>query len=337
VIDGPLSASATSLYQRHRGLYDDEALDALAQGDHPLELDSLYVARDGRASAQVDDLDGPAIIIAGSGMCNGGRIRRHLARHLPDPRTDVLLVGYQGARTLGRALEDGAREVWLDGGQVEVRGRVTRLSGYSAHADRDGLADWFGAVPRRQGRHRDRHPRRGRRPRQLRPARARSFRRADDGARPSTRSSRCRDPIRFFDMAAEVAPMRPELDRAIARVLDTAASSAAPRSSGSSARWPRSLGVGHAVGTSSGTDALLAIAMALGWGRRRHRDHAAVVLRHRRHDRAGRGQAGVRRRRRRADPRPGRGGGRGRPAHPRRSLPSTCSGGRRRGRRWRCR
>lgn len=149
VIDGPLSASATSLYQRHRGLYDHEALDALAQGDHPLDLDTLYVARDGRASARVDDLDGPAIIIAGSGMCNGGRIRRHLARHLPDPRTDVLLVGYQGARTLGRALEDGAREVWLDGGQVEVRARVTRLSGYSAHADRDGLADWFGAVPRR--------------------------------------------------------------------------------------------------------------------------------------------------------------------------------------------
>ncbi len=149
VIDGPLSASATALYQRHRGLYDHEALDALGRGDHPLELDTLFVARDGRASARVDEIDGPAIIIAGSGMCNGGRIRRHLARHLPDPRTDVLLVGYQGARTLGRALEDGAREVWLDGGQVEVRARVTRLSGYSAHADRDGLADWFGAVPRR--------------------------------------------------------------------------------------------------------------------------------------------------------------------------------------------
>jgi metallo-beta-lactamase family protein len=82
-------------------------------------------------------------------MCNGGRIRGHLARHLPDARTDVLLVGYQGARTLGRALEDGAREVWLDGRSVAVHGRVTRLSGYSAHADRDGLAAWFAAVPRR--------------------------------------------------------------------------------------------------------------------------------------------------------------------------------------------
>lgn len=148
VVDGPLSASATDVYMRHRGLYDDEALASLAAGDHPLDLDTLYIAKDGRASARVDQLDGPAIIIAGSGMCNGGRIRRHLANHLDDPRTDVLLVGYQGGRTLGRALEDGAREVWLDGRQVPVRARVTRLSGYSAHADRDGLADWFAQVPR---------------------------------------------------------------------------------------------------------------------------------------------------------------------------------------------
>jgi metallo-beta-lactamase family protein len=149
VIDGPLSATATQLYARYRGLYDEDALAALARGDHPLELDSLTVGRDGRAAAAISDRDGPAIIIAGSGMCNGGRIRGHLARHLPDARTDVLLVGYQGARTLGRALEDGAREVWIDGRSVAVQGRVTRLSGYSAHADRDGLAAWFAAVPRR--------------------------------------------------------------------------------------------------------------------------------------------------------------------------------------------
>ena len=151
VVDGPLSTAATAVYRRHRGLYDDDALATLARTGHPLELDSMVLARDGRQSAQAADLDGPAIIIAGSGMCNGGRIRGHLARFLPDARTDVLLVGYQGARTLGRALESGAREVYLDGRQVPVRGRVTRLSGYSAHADRDGLADWFGATPRAKG------------------------------------------------------------------------------------------------------------------------------------------------------------------------------------------
>lgn len=151
VIDGPLSATATQLYARYRGLYDEDALAEVERGAPPLALDSLVVARDAGDARPITEADGPAVIIAGAGMCNGGRIRGHLARHLPDPRTDVLLVGYQAARTLGRALEDGAREVHLDGRTVPVRARVTRLSGYSAHADRDGLAAWFAAVPRRPG------------------------------------------------------------------------------------------------------------------------------------------------------------------------------------------
>lgn len=150
-VDGPLSLSATEVYRRHRGCYDEAALDQLLAGDHPLDMDSFVGARDGRQSSRVSDLRGAAIIIAGSGMCNGGRIRRHLAENLDDPRTDVLLVGYQGARTLGRALEDGAGEVWIDGRQIPVRARVTRISGFSAHADQEGLAAWYGAVPRKPG------------------------------------------------------------------------------------------------------------------------------------------------------------------------------------------
>jgi metallo-beta-lactamase family protein len=151
VVDGPLSMSATEVYRRNKGCYDDAAMDLVATGHDPLELDTIIGARDGRQSARVHEIEGPAIILAGSGMCNGGRIRGHLEHHLPDPRTDVLLVGYQGARTLGRALEDGAREVWIDGRQVPVRGRVTRLSGFSAHADQHGLAAWYGDVPRTPG------------------------------------------------------------------------------------------------------------------------------------------------------------------------------------------
>lgn len=150
-VDGPMAASATEIYARHKGCYDEDAVAQLRAGDHPLELDTLTVATDPRESARIQRTDGPAIIIAGSGMCNGGRIRGHLDDHLPDPRTDVLLVGYQGAGTLGRELQDGAREVWIDGRQTPVRARVTRLSGYSAHADRDGLSGWFAHVPRKAG------------------------------------------------------------------------------------------------------------------------------------------------------------------------------------------
>ena len=151
VVDGPLGLSATQLYRRHKGCYDEDALEQLDRGDHPLDMDTFVGARDGRASSRVSDLRGAAVIIAGSGMCNGGRIRRHLAENLDDPKTDVLLVGYQGARTLGRALEDGVREVWLDGRQVPVRARITRISGFSAHADQEGLASWYGSLPTKQG------------------------------------------------------------------------------------------------------------------------------------------------------------------------------------------
>ena len=149
VIDGPLGLSATKIYSRHTDCYDEQAMALLGRGDHPLEFDSLFSAGDARASRMAVEMDGPAIIIAGSGMCQGGRIRHHLARHLPDPRTDVLLVGYQAGRTLGRELQEGRSEVFLDNQTVPVRAEITTIHGLSAHADRDGLADWFSHVPRR--------------------------------------------------------------------------------------------------------------------------------------------------------------------------------------------
>ncbi len=151
VVDGPLGLSATRIYERHTECYDEQAMALLRRGDHPLEFDSLYGAGDARASRLAVEQAGPAIVIAGSGMCQGGRIRHHLRRHLPDPRTDVLLVGYQAGRTLGRDLQEGRDEVFLDGESVPVRARITTISGLSAHADRDGLLDWFARLPRRPG------------------------------------------------------------------------------------------------------------------------------------------------------------------------------------------
>lgn len=149
IVDGPLGMSATRIYSRYRELYDSEAMAKLQRGDHPLEFDNLLGARDANASRHAVEREGPAIIIAGSGMCQGGRIRYHLLRHLPDPRTDVVLVGYQASRTLGRALQEGRDTVYLRGQEVPVRARITTISGLSAHADRDGLAAWFAALPRK--------------------------------------------------------------------------------------------------------------------------------------------------------------------------------------------
>lgn len=150
-VDGPLGLSATKIYARHRECYDEAALAKLSRGDHPLEFDHLVGADRPDASRKAVAHQGPAIIVAGSGMCQGGRIRHHLEKHLPDARTDVLLVGYQAERTLGRALQNGAQEVWLRGQRVPVRARITTLRGLSAHADDEGLTAWLGAVPKRPG------------------------------------------------------------------------------------------------------------------------------------------------------------------------------------------
>lgn len=148
IVDGPLGLSATKIYARHTDCYDEEAMNMIRRGVEPFEFDSLFAASDANASKRAVNVEGPAIIIAGSGMCQGGRIRHHLLRHLPDPRADVLLVGYQSGRTLGRALQEGRTSVYIDGQQVMVRARVTTISGLSAHADREGLATWFDKVPR---------------------------------------------------------------------------------------------------------------------------------------------------------------------------------------------
>ncbi len=87
---------------------------------------------------------GGAVIVAASGMCDGGRIRHHLRHHLSNPHTTVLITGYQAAGTLGRRIVEGARFVYIDGTRVAVRAEVITLGGFSAHADQDALIGWLG-------------------------------------------------------------------------------------------------------------------------------------------------------------------------------------------------
>jgi len=147
VVDGPMGLDVTALYERHRDCYDAEAAALLRGGDGPLSFGELYGARGRQASERVRDITGPAIVIAGSGMCTGGRILGYLEEFLPDARTDVLFVGYQARGTMGRRLLEGADAVTIEGRSVNVRARVTELGGFSAHADRDGLLAWLRKVP----------------------------------------------------------------------------------------------------------------------------------------------------------------------------------------------
>ena len=150
MIDTPMGLAVTATYQRFRRLFDKESLDKLARGDDPLDFEDLFEVRRGRDSRKLHEVEGPMIIIAGSGMCTGGRILGHLREGLPDERTTVVFVGYQAEGTPGRRIQDAARSggrVRIDGEDVLVRAKVTTLKGLSAHADRKELLAWLRSIP----------------------------------------------------------------------------------------------------------------------------------------------------------------------------------------------
>lgn len=149
-VDTPMGLAVTATYKKFQRLYDKESLDKLARGDDPLDFDELFAVRRGQDSARLRDLKGPMVIIAGSGMCTGGRIVRHLVEGLPDPDNTLLFVGHQAEGTPGRRIQEAAErdgEVHLGGERVRVRARIRTLKGLSAHADRDELLAWLSHIP----------------------------------------------------------------------------------------------------------------------------------------------------------------------------------------------
>ena len=144
VVDSPMAIEATEIYTRHREAYDTEALNLERRGISPLAPQGLSLARTRDQSMALNDWRRPAIIIAASGMATGGRVLHHLRRLLPDARTTLLFVGYQGEGTRGRLLLDGAREVKIFGAMVPVAATVRRIDGFSAHAGQDELLRWLG-------------------------------------------------------------------------------------------------------------------------------------------------------------------------------------------------
>jgi metallo-beta-lactamase family protein len=151
-VDSPMAVDATPLYLAHREDQDDETIRRIAAGDEPLRPERLRFCRSPEQSKAINDVRGPCVILSASGMATGGRILHHLARRLPDPRTTVLLVGYQAAGTRGWSLQHGAATLRIHGDDVPVKARVATLSGFSAHADEAELTAWlatFPAPPRR--------------------------------------------------------------------------------------------------------------------------------------------------------------------------------------------
>lgn len=151
-LDSPMAADVTRLFEKHYAAYDAEMWRVISGGDKPLSFANLVFARTTDDSKAINDVAGPAVIMATSGMCTAGRIKHHLRRHLGDPNSTILFVGYQGEGTLGREILDRKPEVRIHGRNYPVKANVARIYGFSGHADRDGLLRWrsgFKQPPRR--------------------------------------------------------------------------------------------------------------------------------------------------------------------------------------------
>lgn len=145
-LDSPMASKVTAVYDRHEDLFDPETKALWASRPHPLRLSNLSFTDSVDQSRAINEIHGGAIILAGSGMCNGGRIRHHLRNNLADAKNHIVFVGYQAKGTLGRLLVDGVPTVKLFGEQVPVNAQRHTVGGLSAHADQAGLMEWYGAI-----------------------------------------------------------------------------------------------------------------------------------------------------------------------------------------------
>jgi metallo-beta-lactamase family protein len=142
-VDSPMAIEATRIYGRNNELFDEEALEMVNSGELRRSLSVAIPCSKPGESRALNNVKGPSLIMAGSGMCTGGRIMHHLRHNLPDPDTAVLIVGFQSHGTLGRKLVDGAKKVRMFGEEVPVRASIHTMGGFSAHADQTGLRDWY--------------------------------------------------------------------------------------------------------------------------------------------------------------------------------------------------
>ncbi|TDJ53156.1 MAG: MBL fold metallo-hydrolase [Gemmatimonadetes bacterium] len=140
-IDSPMAVNATDVFRLHPEVFDrNEWL--VDETDRLFDFPMVHYVRDVEESKRLNSLNGPAVIISASGMCESGRILHHLKNHIGNHRNLVLFVGYQASHTLGRRLKEGQKVVKIFGRDVERHAEVETLEGYSAHADRDELRDW---------------------------------------------------------------------------------------------------------------------------------------------------------------------------------------------------
>lgn len=146
VLDSPMAIEATEIYAKHAELLDEETRAMWRSGELSANLQTLRPSVTSEDSRALNDLPGPLLIIAGSGMCMGGRILHHFRHNLANPETLILFVGFQAHGSLGEAIVQGKKDVKIFGEKIRVNAKVYTLGGLSGHAGRTDLLRWFDAM-----------------------------------------------------------------------------------------------------------------------------------------------------------------------------------------------
>jgi metallo-beta-lactamase family protein len=142
-LDSPMAIKITEVFKQYSELFDKNMRDLIRQHQSPFDFPGLKMVETMEESKALNAIKGTVMIIAGSGMCTGGRIKHHLVNNITRPECTVLFVGYQAAGTLGRQILDGAETIRIHGKSYPVHARITKIEGFSAHADRDDLLKWL--------------------------------------------------------------------------------------------------------------------------------------------------------------------------------------------------
>jgi metallo-beta-lactamase family protein len=141
-LDSPMAISATKIFEHHLESLEPKVAAALRNGADPFNFSGLHFVRETSQSIALNSITSRAVIMAGSGMCTGGRVTHHLKHNLSRPQSSIVFVGYAAAGTLARRIIDGAKEVSIFGEEIPVHARIYTINGFSAHADQAELLAW---------------------------------------------------------------------------------------------------------------------------------------------------------------------------------------------------
>jgi metallo-beta-lactamase family protein len=141
-LDSPMAISATEIFEHHPECYEADVAELFREGNDPFRLPGLHFTRETADSIALNRITGGAVIMAGSGMCTGGRVRHHLRQHLGRSESSVAFVGFAARGTLARRIIDGVSPIKIFGDLIRVRAQIHTINGFSAHADQQELLDW---------------------------------------------------------------------------------------------------------------------------------------------------------------------------------------------------